>query len=106
MHKESLQVLESARIAPPEARAIVRAIELEIAGLKGTLATKHDFEGLRNEISKLGVDLHAEINRAASQSTREMYFALLWLGTVTLALVCFLFVASRAIAIETVQAFH
>ena len=35
-----------------------------------------------------------------------MYMALLWHGTVTLALICFLFVASRAIAIETVHAFH
>ena len=50
MQAESLQVLESASIAPAEARAIVRAIEIEIAGVKGTLATKHDFDGLRNEI--------------------------------------------------------
>ena len=106
MQAESLQVLESASIAPAEARAIVRAIEIEIAGVKGTLAIKHDFDGLRNEISKLGGDLHAEINRAVSRSTREMYMALLWHGTVTLALICFLFVASRAIAIETVHAFH
>jgi len=32
MQAESLEVLESANVAPPQARAIVRAIEIELAG--------------------------------------------------------------------------
>ena len=42
MQAESLEVLEKASVAPAQARAIVRAIEIEIAGAKDTLATKHD----------------------------------------------------------------
>jgi len=47
MQAESLEVLEKASVAPAQARAIVRAIELEIAGAKDTLATKHDLLGLQ-----------------------------------------------------------
>jgi hypothetical protein len=47
MRAESLEVLEKASVAPAQARAIVRAIELEIAGAKDTLATKHDLLGLQ-----------------------------------------------------------
>ena len=42
MQAESLEVLENASVAPAQARAIVRAIEIEIAGAKDTLATKRD----------------------------------------------------------------
>jgi hypothetical protein len=40
MQAESLEVLEKASVAPAQARAIVRAIEIEIAGAKDTLATR------------------------------------------------------------------
>ena len=60
MQAESLEVLEKASVAPAQARAIVRAIEIEIAGAKDTLATKHDllalqqgFELLRREFDAL-----------------------------------------------------
>jgi hypothetical protein len=33
---------EKASVAPAQARAFVRAIEIEIAGARDTLATKHD----------------------------------------------------------------
>jgi hypothetical protein len=46
MQAESLEVLENASVAPAQARAIVRAIEIEIAGASSTLATKHDVLGL------------------------------------------------------------
>ena len=46
MQAESLEVLEKASVAPTQARAIVRAIEIEIAGAKDTLATKQDVLGL------------------------------------------------------------
>ena len=39
MQVESLEVLEKADVVPAQARAIVRAIEIEIAGAKDTLAT-------------------------------------------------------------------
>jgi hypothetical protein len=42
MQAESLEVLEKASVDPAQARAIVRAIEIEIAGAKDTLATKSD----------------------------------------------------------------
>jgi hypothetical protein len=60
MQAESLEVLEKASLAPAQARAIVRAIEIEIeiAGAKDTLATKRDLDvlraDLRTEIAKLG----------------------------------------------------
>jgi hypothetical protein len=107
MQAESLEVLERASVAPAQARAIVRAIEIEIGGAKDTLATKHDilvlqqridtlgvelraeFRGelsgkidnlagqLRAEMGKLRGELHAEIHRAVSGATRQMSVALL-----------------------------
>ena len=38
MQAESLEILEKAKVAPDQARAIVRAIEVEIAGARDTLA--------------------------------------------------------------------
>ena len=112
MQAESLEVLEKASVAPAQARAIVRAIEIEIAGAKDTLATKHDLlvlrgemaalgselrgemaalrVELRSEIAKLGSELHAEIHRAISGSTRQMYMALLGHMAMTLGFIYFL----------------
>jgi hypothetical protein len=92
MQGESLEVLEKADVAPAQARAIVRAIEIEIAGAKDTLATKQDLlllrqelreelhdgmSGLRSELSELRGELRAEIHASASSGTRQMYAALL-----------------------------
>jgi hypothetical protein len=88
MQAESLEVLEKASVAPAQARAIVRAIEIEIAGAKDTLATKHDLLELRGEVrqlaaelrgemEKLGGELRAEIHRSVSGVTRQMYMAIL-----------------------------
>jgi hypothetical protein len=94
MQTESLEVLEKASVASAQARAIVRAIEIEMAGAKDTLATKQDLaqleSRLRVEIAKVGADLHAEINRAVSGSTRQMYMALLGHLAMTLYFICFL----------------
>jgi hypothetical protein len=96
MQAESLEVLEKASVAPAQARAIVRAIEIEIeiAGAKDTLATKRDLdvlrEDLRTEIAKLGGELHAEIHRAVSGSTRQMHMALLGHMAMTLGFIYFL----------------
>ena len=88
MQAESLEVLEKADVPPSQARAIVRAIEIEITGASHTLATKHDVLLLRQEISELrgelreeisGLrgELRAEIHSSASSGARQMYAALL-----------------------------
>ncbi len=95
MQVESLEVLEKADVAPAQARAIVRAIEIEIAGAKNTLATKHDvlalkqdFQALRGEMSELAATLRgemaamrgeliAEIHKSVSGVTRQMHLAIL-----------------------------
>jgi hypothetical protein len=95
MQAESLEVLESADVAPAQARAIVRAIEIEIAGAKDTLATKHDLvllrQDLRDEMSELRTEmselrtelksdmakLESKIHESASGITRQMYAAVL-----------------------------
>ena len=94
MQAESLEVLEKASVAPAQARAIVRAIEIEIAGAKDTLATKRDLDllrtDLRTELARLAGELHAEIHRAVSGSTRQMYMALLGHMAMTLGFIYFL----------------
>ena len=51
---ESLEVLDRCSVAPAQARAFVRAIEIEIAGAKDTLATKHDLLVLRTTSMSCG----------------------------------------------------
>ena len=95
MQGESLEVLEKAGVAPVQARAIVRAIEIEIAGAKDTLATKQDVMGLhqasdvlraelRGEMVALGASLRVEVAKQIGELrteisgvTRQMYVALL-----------------------------
>ena len=92
MQAESLEVLEKADVAPAQALAIVRAIEIEIAGASDTLATKADLallrQELRQEISELRLELKADllqletklerkIHETASNITRQMYTAIL-----------------------------
>ena len=121
MQAESIEVLEKASVALAQLRAIVRAIEIEIAGAKDTLATKHDLlelrtelrsemiklaaelraemiklgAELRGEMDKLRGELHAEIHRAVNGSTRQMYVALLGHMAMTLGFVYFLFTQLR-----------
>ena len=115
MQAESLEVLESAAVPPAQARAIVRAIEIEIAGAKDMLATKHDIVLLRAEMvelianlrselkAEIGAlrgelksdagnlrgDLRAEFHDAASSITRQMYTAMLGQMAVLLGLAYF-----------------
>ena len=81
MQAESLEVLEKADVAPAQARAIVRAIEIELGSAKDTLATKQDVlllrQELRDEMSQMRGDLRAEIHVSASSIVRQMYGALL-----------------------------
>ncbi len=57
----SLEILEKAAVPPAQARAIVQAIEIEIAGAKDTLATKQDVLILRHEIAELRTELRSEM---------------------------------------------
>ncbi len=96
MQAESLEVLEKAEVAPAQARAIVRAIEIEIGGATDTLATKHDLAMLENrlgnrldnridglaatlrtEMAQQGAELRAELHRSIGGVTRQMYTAIL-----------------------------
>ena len=96
MQTESLEVLERASVAPAQARAIVRAIEIELVGAPETLASKNDLAvlgvdlrgemaALRAEMAKQGGELLAEVYGA----TRQMYMALLVQAAVLLASFCF-----------------
>ena len=99
MQAESLEVLEKAEVAPAQARAIVRAIEIEIAGAKDTLATKNDLmllrqefhseieklrremielaSALRSEMAQLRAELTSKIETAVSGVVRQLYLAIL-----------------------------
>ena len=72
MQAESLEVLENADVPPAQARAIVRAIELEITGAKDTLATKHDVLVLRHDVEMFRSDLRAEMTTLAATLRTEM----------------------------------
>ena len=73
---ESLEVLEKADVAPVQARAIVRAIEIEIAGARDTLATKHDLvllrQDLHNEMTDLRGKVQSEITELRTRLQTEM----------------------------------
>ncbi len=72
MQAESLEVLEKADVAPAQARAIVRAIEIEIAGAKDILATKQDVLGLHQAIDVLRADLRGETTGQGAQLRGEI----------------------------------
>jgi len=59
----SLEILEKADVPPAQARAIVQAIEIELAGAKETLSTKQDILILRHDVSELGADLRHEMEQ-------------------------------------------
>ena len=77
MQAESLEVLEKADVPPGQARAIVRAIEIELGSAQETLATKHDIALVRQEMAEMRGELRAEIHASASSIVRQMYGALL-----------------------------
>src|SRR5438876_2237671 len=68
----SLEILEKAAVPSAQARAIVQAIEIEIAGAKDTLATKHDFLILRHEIAELRTELRSEMTELRTELRSEM----------------------------------
>ena len=72
MQAESLEVLEKADVSPPQARAIVRAIEIEIAGAKDTLATKHDLVQLRGDLRSEMAELRQELRNEITELRVEL----------------------------------
>src|SRR5947207_15098112 len=72
MQAASLEVLEKANLPAPQARAIVQAIEIEIAGARDTLATKQDTLLLRQDMAELGHDLRQEMSELGHDLRQEM----------------------------------
>ena len=68
----SLEVLEKAAVPPAQARAIVQAIEIEIAGAKDTLATKQDMLILRHEMAELRGGLRQEMAELRTELRQDM----------------------------------
>ena len=68
----SLEVLERAAVPPAQARAIVQAIEIEIAGASDTLATKQDSLSVRHEMSTMGTELRHEMAELRTELRREI----------------------------------
>ena len=71
----SLEVLDKAAVPPAQARAIVQAIEIEIAGARDTLATRQDMLILRHEMAELRSELRqemAELRTALRQELAEL----------------------------------
>ncbi|TLZ15665.1 MAG: hypothetical protein E6K34_12985 [Gammaproteobacteria bacterium] len=82
MQAASLEILEKAAVPPAQARAIVQAIEIEIAGAKDTLATKQDILILRHEIVELRHEIEGKLSQsdfhaAMTSSVRHMYGAIM-----------------------------
>jgi hypothetical protein len=76
MQAESLEVLEGADMPPAQARAIVRAIEIEIAGAKDVLATKHDLlvqsQEIHRDMTRLETSLREEMTELKVSLREEM----------------------------------
>src|SRR2546421_5377132 len=72
MQAASLEVLEKANLPAPQARAIVQAIEIEIAGARDTLATKQDTLLLRQDMAELGHDLRRDMSKLGHDVRQEM----------------------------------
>jgi hypothetical protein len=72
MQAESLEILESAALPPSQARAIVRAIGIEIEGSKDVLATKHDIVLLHAEMAELRADIRGELKSEIANLRGEL----------------------------------
>jgi len=68
----SLELLEKAAVPPAQARAIVQAIEIEIAGAKDTLATKQDMLILRHEMAELRTELRQEMGDLRTELRQDV----------------------------------
>lgn len=72
MQAESLEVLEKAELPPAQARAIVRAIEIELTGARDVLATKHDLLLLRQDFAELRADVREQFTGLRSELREQI----------------------------------
>jgi hypothetical protein len=72
MQAESLEVLEKANLSSTQARAIVRAIEIEIGGAKDVLATRQDLLLLRSDVRQEIASVRSEMAELATSLRSEM----------------------------------
>ena len=93
MQAETLDVLEKAEIPAPQARAIARAIDIEIAASRQSLATRTDVllesGTLRTAMSELKGSLETKMQASKSEILNRMYGALLAQLAVLLGLAYF-----------------
>ncbi len=73
MQPDSLDILEQAHIPPEQARAFVRAMKIEVSRATDTLATKHDMELVRHEMTEMrqGLELKIEGLRGSLETKIE-----------------------------------
>src|SRR5437588_9312804 len=69
----SLEILEKANVPAPQARAIVQAIEIEMAGARETLATKQDILILRHEMAEMRAELKTETTTLRGDLRSEIH---------------------------------
>jgi hypothetical protein len=72
VHPASLEILEKAAVPPAQARAIVQAIEIEIAGAKETLATRQDMLILRHEMVEMRTELRQDMAELRTELRHQM----------------------------------
>jgi len=68
----ALEVLEKAAVPPAQARAIVQAIEIEIAGAKETIAIKQDILILRHQMAEMRTELRQEMVGLRTELRQDM----------------------------------
>lgn len=100
---ESLEVLDKAQFPAVQARAIVRAIEIEIGGARDALATKQGIlllrqdtdvlsTEVRNEFAAMRDALMEEIHKAESRRSRQLLGSTLTLMSMMVVIFTFLLV--------------
>lgn len=79
MQAETLDVLEKSNVPAHQARAIARAIEIEIAASQRALATQSDvrdvrgeIQGLRGEMQTMKTELRGEMQAIKTELRAEM----------------------------------
>jgi hypothetical protein len=70
--------------------AVQTAIEIEIAGASGTLATKQDILILRHEMAEMRAELRHDLQAAMTGNLRHMYGAIMGQFALLLGLAYFL----------------
>ena len=87
MHTSSLDILQSSLLSPPQAKAILQVMELELSAHHGSLATKADLlataSDLKAATSELKAELRADISRLELKIESSRVDTLRWMMTLT-----------------------